>query len=95
MGKGLRVIEKNTFSNSSLKYVNIPDNIKEIREESFSYCEKLVKVRIGKGVEYIDPNAFIGSENVIFSVDKRNEFFGVLNNTIVDKDLVTWSESSS
>lgn len=46
------------YSNTKLESVVIPDSVTEVGTQSFSGCSNLKSATLGKGVKYIDENAF-------------------------------------
>ena len=65
---------------SVLLSVDIADNVKEIGEYAFAWHGKLSSVMIGEGLETLADNAFTGSDNAVFSVDKDNPRFVSVDN---------------
>jgi hypothetical protein len=62
------VVGSNAFMGyESLESVTIPEGFKEIRDGAFENCEKLKDVYLPESVEYISPNAFLGSTNVVIN----------------------------
>lgn len=43
---------------SNLKTINLPNTIKKINKEAFSFCEKLEEINLPDSLEYIGDNAF-------------------------------------
>ncbi|MDY3862215.1 MAG: leucine-rich repeat domain-containing protein [Ruminococcus sp.] len=57
-GKPVTEIENSVFRSQDIKSVSIPSSIKKIGNRAFSDCQKLEKVELAEGVEYIDTFAF-------------------------------------
>lgn len=63
-------IEANTFENSGIENITIPDNIKIIKKEAFKNCFNLKQFSIGNVI--LDGNVFEGCENL-----KKVEFINL------------------
>ena len=44
---------------SSIEYIDIPNTVKKIGEDAFSYCGKLTNVSLPEGLEEIEKYAFL------------------------------------
>lgn len=64
-------IGEEAFSGSACEAVIIPDGCTSIGNKAYADCENLKYVFVPESVEYIAPDAFAGSENVI--VDFQNK----------------------
>ncbi|MCR5849304.1 MAG: leucine-rich repeat domain-containing protein, partial [Bacteroidaceae bacterium] len=62
--KSLITIDANAFTCSSLKEVNIPDNVQAIETSAFSQCGQMTKATIGRGVTSIGQTPFYGCTNL-------------------------------
>lgn len=56
--ESLKIIEEEAFSNTGLKSLIIPDNVKHIECMAFSDCNNLKSVQLYSGIEYIEEDAF-------------------------------------
>ena len=61
---GLTKIGSNSFSNSGLKAIEIPDKVTSVGGDAFAYCNSLTTVIIGKSVKTMDQGVFYGSGNI-------------------------------
>ena len=62
LGKGMTEIPEGSFRNcKALEWVKIPDTMKIIGPEAFSYCESLRRIDLTEGIEEIGVDAFRGS----------------------------------
>ena len=57
-GSGLKAIGPWAFAETRMTTVTIPDNVEELGYGTFSYCEYLEEVTIGKGITIIADSAF-------------------------------------
>ena len=62
--KYLDFIPKNCFTAAPIKLIDIPSNIKQIKEYAFSYCKSLESVIIPDSIEYIDDFIFLECKNL-------------------------------
>ena len=60
----LTSISSTLFSGSSIKFVEIPDNVTSVGGDAFAYCGSLATVVIGKGVKTMGQGVFYGSGNI-------------------------------
>jgi len=60
----LTSISSTLFSGSSIKFVEIPDNVTSVGGDAFAYCSSLATVVIGKGVKTMGQGVFYGSGNI-------------------------------
>ena len=72
----LKIIEKYSFSNSSLRSILIPSHVTRIEEEAFSYCKHLKKVEFQRNseIQIIEKRAFSNSYIKTFSIPSSIEF---------------------
>ncbi|MDR0984867.1 MAG: leucine-rich repeat domain-containing protein [Ruminococcus sp.] len=64
----ITIISTNAFMGyENLESVNVPAGFKEIRSGAFENCEKLKDVYLPESIEYISPDAFLGSTNVVIN----------------------------
>ena len=54
-------IQKNAFSNSGLKKIDIPNSVLNVGEDAFAYCNSLATVVIGKKVKSLSKGTFYSS----------------------------------
>lgn len=59
--KSVVYIASNSFSQSGLKKVVIPDNVKEVGMDAFAYCYSLDTVVVGRKVKNLGQGVFYGS----------------------------------
>ena len=64
--KSLSYIPESFFSNSKIKSIDIPGNIKSIKREAFSNCKKLEDITFSVGLKDIGEQAFYGCTRVEF-----------------------------
>ena len=64
--KSLSYIPESFFSNSKIKSIDIPGNIKSIEREAFSNCKKLEDITFPVGLKDIGEQAFYGCTRVEF-----------------------------
>ena len=64
--KSLSYIPESFFSNSKIKSIDIPGNIKSIEREAFSNCKKLEDITFSVGLKDIGEQAFYGCTRVEF-----------------------------
>jgi hypothetical protein len=69
-------ISKGAFSNTPLKEVIIPDNIKTIPESCFENCKYLTTFRISENVKTIKDFAFKNCKNLEVTVPKTVKTIG-------------------
>lgn len=80
-------LENVSFKGSEIEKVVLPDSLKEIQDEAFSYCDYLESIVIPKNVEKIGSNAFNECEslreveflckNADVAFDAFNETYGI------------------
>lgn len=54
-------IGSNAFSNSGIKFIEIPDKVTSVGGDAFAYCSGLATVVIGKGVRTMEQGVFYSS----------------------------------
>ena len=54
-------IQKNAFSNSGLKKIDIPNSVLNVGEDAFAYCSSLATVVVGKKVKSLSKGTFYSS----------------------------------
>lgn len=64
LGTTMTTIGQFSFDDSGLKSVTIPDQVQRIESDAFAGCENLVKVIIGKNVNYIGIETFAWNNNL-------------------------------
>lgn len=64
--KSLSYIPESFFSNSKIKSIDIPGNIKSIEREAFNECKKLETINFSVGLKDIGEQAFYGCTHVEF-----------------------------
>lgn len=64
--KSLSYIPESFFSNSKIKSIDIPGNIKSIEREAFNECKKLEDINFSVGLKDIGEQAFYGCIRVEF-----------------------------
>ncbi|MBO7067901.1 MAG: leucine-rich repeat protein [Bacteroidaceae bacterium] len=57
----LTSIGSNAFSNSGIRFIEIPDKVTSVGGDAFAYCNSLTSVLIGKNVKTMDQGVFYGS----------------------------------
>ncbi len=68
-------VEENTFRNNhSISYVNIPDTVREIKDNAFDGCDHLKAVVLGKQVEAVSDNAFDGTDSQLILYGKNEGY---------------------
>lgn len=86
LSANLEVIEEFALSShGSVEEFTIPDPVKIISQNAFSFCGETKKINIGKGVINIEAGAFIGSD-VEIDVHKGNQFFSSEDGVLFDKN---------
>ena len=67
LGKNVVLIDGSAFAYCpELRYVNIPDSVKEIRSYAFSSCPALNYLKLGNGIEKIGAYAFMRSSQFAY-----------------------------
>lgn len=69
----LTLIEKDSFSNSSIESILIPPTLNKIEEDAFQNCQKLTNVRIPEksDLQEIDEKSFNSSPNVVIEIPSK------------------------
>jgi len=84
--EGLKAIGEKAFSYCpALESVYFPTSLEEISDEAFSYCTGIRTIDIPKGVLRIKDNAFLGCSLYQINVDKENQRYASLGNSLTDK----------
>lgn len=88
--EGTEILEREAFSD--MKYLDIPEGIKEISSDALSRGRFLQGIRIPNSVNYIDSLTFEESENLIIYCNKDSyaEKYAIENNILVK----SWNEYS-
>lgn len=61
----LTYIGSRAFQGSSIKTIEIPNNVQTISNSAFSYCTELRTVKLGENVSCIDTSAFSGCSSLV------------------------------
>ena len=82
-------IEDYLFSGlTELEQVVLPNSIKRIGVQAFSYCKNLKEINIPENVESIEESAFWYCNSLdTISVDGQNDNYHSYNNCLYDKDM--------
>ena len=57
----ITAIQKNAFTNTGLKSIDIPNSVRSVGEDAFAYCNSLATVVIGKKVNQLSKGSFYSS----------------------------------
>ena len=87
LAKGLRNIGDYALHGTSIEEIEIPEGIKEIKNNGFSKCKKLYKVVLPKSLEEIDANAFLECNNLTnIEINENNKNFKFKNGILTNAD---------
>lgn len=86
----LKIIPGNTFSDTGLTSIIIPNSVHTIESDAFQNCTALRKVKIGSGLKVIHPWAFNNTNNIEdISIDMNNPYLLLDEGIIYSKDIKT------
>lgn len=87
--KSLSYIPESFFSNSKIKSIDIPGNIKSIEREAFSNCKKLEDITFSVGLKDIGEQAFYSCTHVEF-IDFPESLITISDGAFMDcKSLIS------
>ena len=87
--KSLSYIPESFFSNSKIKSIDIPGNIKSIEREAFSNCKKLEDITFSVGLKDIGERAFYSCTHVEF-IDFPESLITISDGAFMDcKSLIS------
>ncbi len=87
---GTRAISDETFMNSNIESIIVPDSVISIGKLAFAECLQLESIVLGSGVASIGEEAFrscSGIKNITVSADNRN--YSSVNGVLFDKEMKT------
>ena len=84
--EGVTYIESRAFSYCSLESVKLPDSLRSIGSDAFSYCNNLKSINVPKNVESIDPGFIESTGLETLTVDTENKKYMSLDNVIYESD---------
>ena len=64
LDKDTRIIEAQGFSETNIKSVIMPNNLKKIEAEAFYYCPRLLNIEFNEKLEFIGNHAFWGCDGI-------------------------------
>ena len=93
---GIKTIDKATFYNSGLSSIEIPDTVYYINSIAFTNCAKLKTVTLGKSIEAIGDQAFVGCSNLTtFNIVVNHIEYGSYNGRYYEECRDAFSGCSS
>ncbi len=75
-GKKVTAIGENAFSGTEISKVTLPETVKVIEKNAFSYCPYLTKISIPESIESVLDNAFDGSNLLNYTVKDGIKYLG-------------------
>ena len=70
-----------------LNKLELPDSLRTIEDEAFSYCTELIKINLGASVSKISPTAFKGCTKLEkITVSPENSFYRDIDGVLFDKE---------
>ena len=83
----LKSIGSNTFENTGIVSLTIPESVEKIEQEAFRNCKALKDLKISKNLKEIHPLAFQKCYNITnIDVDEKNDKFSSSDGILLSKD---------
>ena len=80
LSRSLEAIESDTFGNTNLVSITIPDNVRSIGFGAFYGCSNLERVNLGRHLRSVDRDAFGGCESLRYTAfDGGEQAFGLID----------------
>ena len=90
LGKGIKQVTRNLFSETKVREVVIPDTVTTIEKDAFKDCDQITNITLGAGITFIDKDAFNCSYNLkTISLSQKNKSFSFENGILMDKAHTT------
>ena len=87
LSKGLKNMGIYALHSTSIEEIEIPEGIREIKDNAFSKCKKLYKVVLPESLEKIDANAFGYCNNLTnIEINENNKNFKFKNGILMNSD---------
>ena len=87
LSKGLKNMGIYALHATSIEEIEIPEGIREIKNNAFSKCKKLYKVVLPESLEKIDANAFLYCNNLTnIEINENNKNFKFKNGILMNSD---------
>ena len=84
---GVQTIGKNAFRESELSAISLPETVKAINADAFSYCKNLLSIHIPASITTIDPAAFSYCTSLLeITVDENNNSYCSVDGNLYSKD---------
>lgn len=86
MNDNLRDIGTFAFSDCKITELVIPDHVTNVERSAFDGCEELVRIVIGKHVEYINGIIGVPQKLQFIEVSPNNPYYKAIDNVLFSKD---------